>query len=489
MNAFRISGILITLALLFFNYKGELIEVNDGAGWDGRLYASYTAHLDESIAQKAINEYRFQRILPSVILNKTMLALNIPFTVPNVVAGFRLFNLILLLIALGYYFLISLKLKFSPEIEFLGLVFLFWSYPVLKMPGFNPIITDVGAFAMGMMVSYHFLCNHRLINILLILLGSFVYPTFILFGLLLIFPKEPYASSEQKFRPERFILPALFVLSFGIVYLGYYDQFSDTYADVNPTNKKALFISFLLALVYTYLIGGFMPDIKNFKDAISKVKWVYIIPVVLIFGFVKYLTSTYASPQPLQMSSGRYIINIIKQSVANPAVFFISHVIYFGWLPLLAGFTGKEIIQAIKNQGYGLAILLAGTGYMALGSESRQLINFYPLVVIVVLMGLQSKQPLKPWVIALLGISSLVLSRFWYSINGAGDIGKNLLQFPAQRYFQVFGPWMSNSTFFINLVICMMAFGVIFILHKTGNLFEPVKFAAQVSTKNIKKRK
>ena len=114
MNPYRIGGILITIILLFLNFKGELIEVNDGAGWDGRLYASYTAHLNESIAQKGINEYRFQRILMSVALNKTMKAFNVDFTVPNVVMGFKIFNLVFLLIALLYYYLISNKLKLTP---------------------------------------------------------------------------------------------------------------------------------------------------------------------------------------------------------------------------------------------------------------------------------------------------------------------------------------------------------------------------------------
>lgn len=492
MNLFRIGGILITIILLFLNFKGELIEVNDGAGWDGRLYASYTAHLDESIAQKGINEYRFQRILMSVALNKTMKAFNVDFTVPNVVMGFKIFNLVFLLIALLYYYLISNKLKLTPELEFLGLMCLFWCYPVLKMPGFNPIITDVGAFSMGMMVAYHFLCNHRIVNILLILLGSFVYPTFILFGFLLFFPKETYESSNKSFRPERFILPGIFLLCFVGAYFGYYSEFSDTYADVNPTNNNALFLSFLLALGYCYLIGAFLPDFKNIKEAISKVKWIYIVPIVLIFIFVKYMTGTYASPQPLQMSSGRYVINIMKQSVANPAVFLVSHIIYLGWLPLILIFMGKEMHAAIRSLGYGVAILFAGLGIMSLGSETRQLINFYPFLVVVALMALSKKQALKPWVLVVLGLSALALSRFWYSINGFGDIGKKLLEFPAQRYFQVFGPWMSNTTYFINLVICILGFVTLFILQKTGNFLDPIKIAKQTThiqpKKNVGKK-
>lgn len=63
----------------------------------------------------------------------------------------------------------------------------------------------------------------------------------------------------------------------------------------------------------------------------------------------------------------------------------------------MIGLAGKEMVQAIKNQGYGLAILFAGVGFMSLGSESRQLINFYPLLVIIALIAFKSKEKLKPW--------------------------------------------------------------------------------------------
>ena len=158
-------------------------------------------------------------------------------------------------------------------------------------------------------------------------------------------------------------------------------------------------------------------------------------------------------------------------------------------MPLLLVFAGKEMVKVIRNYGYGLAILFAGVGFMSLGSESRQLINFYPLFGVLALVALQSKQMLKPWVLVVLGLSSLILSRFWYTINGAGDIGKNLLQFPAQRYFQVFGPWMSNETFMTNFVICIMAFGSLFLLNKTGQLFDPVELKIVLQTKASKKRK
>ena len=288
---------------------------------------------------------------------------------------------------------------------------------------------------------------------------------------------------------ERLVLPALFLIAFVVVYFGFQNQFADTYSNINPTNRKLLFISVLLALGYMYQIGAFLPDFSNFKDALSKVKWIYLVPIVLIILFIKYMTATYTSPNPENIGGGRYLINIVKQAVANPGVFLVSHIIYFGWLPLMLIFAGKEMVNAIRSLGYGVAILLAGVGFMSLGSESRQLINFYPVFVVAALLALQKKQALKPWVLALFGVSSLILSRFWYSITGYGDLGVNLTEWPAQRYFQVFGPWMSNSTYAMNLFICLIAVSVILILQKTGNLLDPIPVKSVVQTKPTNKRK
>ena len=488
MKYIRPLLIIITCLLFFLNFKGEIIPVNNGMGWDGRLYAYYTAQLDSAIQEKRINEYRFQRILMSVVLNKSMKAMNIEFSVDNTVMAFKVFNLLFLLIALLYYFLISRKLGFTPLNEMLGLAALFWCFPILKIPGFNPIITDVGAFSLGIMVVYHFLCNHRIVNIFLILLGSFVYPTFLLFGLLIIFPRESYSSKDNAYRPERLILPSLYLLVFLVAYFGYQNDFSDTYADVNPTNSKALWLSILIALAYCYFIGAFLPDFKRTKEIFQKINWLYLIPIIGIFVIIRYLTHNYASPQPQQMSTGRYIINIMKQSVANPGVFIVAHIIYFGWLPILLIWLKKPIVTTIRANGYGLSILLAGVGFMSLGSESRQLINFYPLFVILVIMSLQNIKAINQIVVFGFAFSSLLLSRFWY-VFGSGDISKNLLKYPAQRYFQFFGPWMSNEAYLQNLLITGFVFLVFLILQKTGYLFEIAQIKSKVTTGINKKRK
>ncbi len=488
MKYSRYILILITCLLFFFNFKGELIPVNNGMGWDGRLYGSYTAMLDSALLQKKINEYRFQRIFMSVVLNKSMKALKIDFTVDNTVMGFKIFNLVFLLIALFYYFLISRKLGFTPLNEMLGLAALFWCFPILKIPGYNPIITDVGAFSIGMMVVYHYLCNHRIVNLFLILIGSFVYPTFLLFGLLLIFQKEEYTSSEKSFRLERVIFPLIYLTVFLIAYFGYQNEFSDTYANINPTNRNALWLSILIALAYCYVIGVIIPDVTKIKEIVSKVNWIYFIPVIGIFILIRYLTHTYASPQPQQMSTGRYIINIMKQSVANPGVFFVSHIIYFGWVPILLLWMRKSFVATIRANGYGLTILLIGIAFMSLGSESRQLINFYPLFVILVIMSLQNMKAINSIIVYSYLISSLLLSRFWYII-GPDDISTKLLEYPAQRYFQFFGPWMSNQVYFQNLLIVGLAILVFFFIQKTGYLFELAQAKPKLKPAINKKRK
>jgi 4-amino-4-deoxy-L-arabinose transferase-like glycosyltransferase len=149
----------------------------------------------------------------------------------------------------------------------------------------------------------------------------------------------------------------------------------------------------------------------------------------------------------------------------------------------------KTILSVFRANGYGLVILLTGVGFMSLGSESRQLINFYPLFVILVLMALEKMKELKPITVIAFAISSLILSRFWYTIATEGDISKNLLQYPAQRYFQFFGPWMSNDVYFMNLLIVIVAVVAFVIMQKTGNLFQLATVKPKIKQTVNKSRK
>jgi len=475
--------ILITLALIAYNHNGEIIPVNDGMGWDGRLYASYAANLERSLNEKAINEYRFQRVLMSVVISKVAGITGTTLDIPTTVKAFKLFNLFWLLLALFYFLLLLQHMKLPDWIEILGFAGLFWCFPILKMTGYNPIITDTGAFALGVAMVYHYLKANYIIMLAIALIGSFVWPTFILFGFLIFMKKENIQDLKSTgFRLERMLLPAIYLLVFLIVSQAYADQFYDTYADVNPITKSALFISVIIGAAYCYGATGFIPNFSAINDLIKSIKWLWIIPVVLIFVAVKFIVGHYASPQPEQMSGGRYIINVIKQSVVNPGVFYVSHIIYFGFPLILIAFNGHKFVKVLRNYGFGMLILTGGIIFMSLGSESRQLINFYPLFVILLMQSLADlKTPKLEWIIGL-AVLAIVWSRFWYTINDGGDIGKNLLAYPAQRYFQVFGPWMSNPNYFMNLLYCILLTAVVFMIYKlqlspvvAKNVSNPIK--------------
>jgi hypothetical protein len=458
---------LITIALIAYNHNSEIIPVNDGMGWDGRLYASYAANLERSLDEKAINEYRFQRVLMSVVISKVASMTGTTLDIPTTVKAFKLFNIFWLFLALFYFLLLLQHLKLPDWIEIVGFAGLFWCFPIIKMTGYNPIITDTGAFALGVAMVYHYLKGHYPVMLAIVLIGSFVWPTFILFGLLIFMKRETVqVPNTTKFRLERLILPVAYLLVFMIVSQGFADQFYDTYADVNPITKSTLFISVLIGAAYCYGASGFIPSFNALNDLVKSVKWLWIIPVVLIFIGVKYVVGQYASPQPEQMSGGRYIINIIKQSVANPGVFYVSHIIYFGFPMVLLVFNGPNFVKVIREYGFGMLVLAGGIIFMSLGSESRQLINFYPLLVVLFMKSLVGlKTPKLGWIIGM-SLLAILWSRFWYTINDGGDIGKNLLQYPAQRYFQVFGPWMSNPTYFMNLLYCILLAAAVFAFYK-----------------------
>jgi hypothetical protein len=55
----------------------------------------------------------------------------------------------------------------------------------------------------------------------------------------------------------------------------------------------------------------------------------------------------------------------------------------------------------------------------------------------------------RTWQIGTIATISLVVSRVWFPINQGVIEGAPPLEYPAQFYFMNFGPWMSNSAYWV----------------------------------------
>jgi len=77
----------------------ERLTVNGGFGWDGMWYGSWAKDFYNAIFIQRVPAYYVQRILPSAIVHYGMRLLGVPLHDKNILLGFDIYNLVLLLLS------------------------------------------------------------------------------------------------------------------------------------------------------------------------------------------------------------------------------------------------------------------------------------------------------------------------------------------------------------------------------------------------------
>jgi hypothetical protein len=390
-NIIRTLYIAITIAILCFNFNREIINVNDGAGWDGKFYVTATQNCFELIEGKFFDQYQFQRILLPITVNRVMWMSNIEPTFLNIILAFRMLNFLLICIAIAYFILISKRLSLSIGAEVIGFCSLFWCFPVLKLSFYYPLLSDVAALSIGTMITYYYFSSRMLVMLLLIFIGSFVFPTFIFFSLLIFFKNKPLAMDNVKGFIQKLILPVAFLITIVLLYYFDWRTLFGSFNGSAPVNKSLFPLSVVIVALYLYFISLILPNVKQavlfaYKSIRPKFLFLCIIVVVAV-TLVKML---FANNAQTQFTALQYLTNIIKQSITNPGISLIAHTAYYGLFLVPLVFFRRQIKEAILRFGYGMIFLMLCVAMMATGSESRQLINFYPLIVVIVLIAIQS---------------------------------------------------------------------------------------------------
>src|SRR5262249_2247085 len=138
-----------------------------------------------------LDGYYVQRVLPSAVLHHVLRLLAIPPTKPVIVWSFGLLNAALLALTAYIWCRVADQLGVGGRGRWLGFVGLFVNYAVLKMAAYYPVLTDIPAFAVGMLMLSCYLGRRHLALAAVTALGSFVWPTLFYQGaLFLLFPRD-----------------------------------------------------------------------------------------------------------------------------------------------------------------------------------------------------------------------------------------------------------------------------------------------------------
>lgn len=453
------SGVAVVL--------GEHIPLNNGFGFEAfTVYKPITQNLPEHFRGRKIDAYSIQRILPFVTAHFGLRALGLPLKGRNIRSFFAAYNLTLLLVAVWLWLRIARDHGLSARGAWLGFIGLFANFAVLKLTFYYPVNIDTTALLLGV-ATLHFYGRQATWKLLLVCMaGLLIWPTTLLVGTVLLCLPASTGSGDPdgSARNQGLILALISGLILAVLAVfGYAHYVVGVRAPSGGAEAVHSLMPLSLAVVAVYLFLVLRPllagvEIAKGGDAIrSALSGSRLTAVVVLWAGYLFLTRVLANPGPPRLSTWNYLVHYVSLgATARPAQFLIAHVTYCGALCLVLILLWPRVASCARRLGWGLAMVVAFAVVLGVNSETRQLINVWPFLVLPgVLVVERLHLPLRFH--GTLAVFALLLSKIWFPINYAvsslGEAGRafprgagSYLDFPAQAYFMNFGPWMSNLT-------------------------------------------
>ena len=527
---FTISSALLTfclgsLMILF----GGLIDVGGGAGFDGIIYQEQVRNFEQLFAEKRLNSTdilpgqpaKVNRFLPSMIVHYGMKSFGIPFEPANIVKAFQYHNLIWLVLASLAWGGITFRLKLQEKSKWFGWVMFFCTWATLRMPFFDPVLTDTTALCLALIMLFFFFQKEFIAIPGLILtgfLGGFVWqPILIYTYILLLFPREAKFITQ----PTNWInllvkiVPTLaFLVGFLQVYLfsggaNHFETLNNGAGGAYPTYMNWLFLSVLLTGAFTFFYFYYLYINSSYKNlfyiftphpeekinpAQSLIQLMKrILPVFLLYFAVGHFHDSVSSDGVAEVT-GKAVTNVATSIVSNPLSilqffyydyalhapleFLVAHVVYFGIWWVIATVFFPQVAEQIREYG-GVGIILIFTASLAssiFNPQSRIGTAFMPFLFVFVILMVDKHNWNKKYLWILGGIN-LFVSKFWMPIGAMLEpVIQNGQQVGAQKgvgwdqFFMAFGIQMPPKWYWI--YSALFAILVAWLIYERRNLFQ-----------------
>ncbi|MFH1360510.1 MAG: hypothetical protein ABIJ41_05680 [Candidatus Omnitrophota bacterium] len=464
-------ALLIGLAGFFFGEKAP----QAGSLGDEKYYLLITKFFQPLVFEHGLDDYRLQRILPCALVHYSLKLFSIPLTIDNIVHAFGFINVLLLGLIAYVWCLISDEIRLSQQGRWLGAIALFCNFHILKYIPYIQVSTDLFAYAITLSLIYFYLKNNVWALLSLVVIGSFIWPTILYTGtILILFPRDQHALKETSPAPLflNFALPIglsvfvlwkmqmiLKVLHSGAIYA--YGIFS---MGSNRPIMSVIYVS--IGIVIAYLFATLSPLFnqgelyqgKYWTRHLRPTRWIMAVSVIMVVKLILYYGAVKHDARPLDY----LITNLLIVSAMQPGAFLVSHVMYFGPVVLFLFFLWKPFCRLIQECGPGLLLCMVLVVVFALDSESRKQMNTFPFLVpfLIKAMDQLTIKRIHFWV---LGLLSLVFSKVWLPIHAWPWSGK-VLEFPDQFYYMNMGPWMSHAMYALQGGIVILTAAAIYFI-------------------------
>ena len=357
---------LITLVVLGgFNlfFYGEIILEGNGFGYEeGAEFRELVLNFPERIGSHQVLKYYVQRAFPSFVLHYSFKILGI--TNPSnrdIINGFRAYNLALLILAVVIWQKITEEIKLSPLGRWAAYIGLFVNVFVLKLYFYRPVFTDQTAFVLGVLLLYFYLKRQWVGFWITVIVGSFTWQTMIYYGVVLFLFSKPIPEREKPLLFTRLRLDVVFS-SIAVIWLlqtlreGFARGLEDKWWILD---KSVIYLSILIACVYFWLVLRSLlnfPLLYQIKDHIYSLISINLPISIAVYWGVNAVINTYGLDSAEYVYMRLFVRNAVYKAIGAPAVFLVSHIVYFGPLVLLTIFFWKDVVKQIQRFPIGLTL-------------------------------------------------------------------------------------------------------------------------------------
>lgn len=430
----------------------DRLAIHGGLGWDGTHYSRIAADPVQVLRSGELDAYRVQRILPPLVVHVGLRIARAEPSPAHMVVAFEVLNACLLTVAAALWVAIARTLQLNSRMAWLGWLGLFVNFACMRQASYDPVLTDISAFALGIAMLLCFL--RRLYGTLAVLMlaGAFTWPVAAPIGLFLIaVPPTPLAERDESGRLAMVAALAVALATCVLTaYLYYAKGFEWRPAMPGAiTASIVLVTAFVAAVTFILLHGARFGDLERIWRAVELRNVALAVAVVIL--------AQLAQKALVQVSGGPILRSTLRTlgllAVAKPFNFFVPHVVYFGSIVCLMAVTWPTVSRVAREWGLGIVGILLLTIGLGLNSESRQAMMGFPFFVAVTVVAVSRGHWPRwgNWLVAALG---LFASKIWMPMPlvDVQTTDASIEQYPMQWYFMNHGPWMTVSNFAIQAV-------------------------------------
>lgn len=428
---------------------GERFFLGEGLGWDGQHYAELAARFPDILWERSQSPYRLGRLLPSVLVHYGLSLPGLPMKASNIVLGFLVLNAACLVLSAWLWTRIASRLDLSERGLWFGYIGLFCGHGMLKILYYSPVMTDATIIALSLAMVDAWLADRPARLLVVVALGAWTWPTMLVLGsLLYLFPRRTLPEGPPVPAAAWSAAATLAFLAGGAVVILILRYPGDYFAQASPIRLALLPLNAVLVAGFFYAALKTLLDTPElrWRSLASSLKSArLLVPLVLAAASVAFMLGLGRQEPSWALAS---LQDALSRPFRLPLISFVGHVVYLGPIMLVLALRWKEFCGVVHSYGPGMVLFMTGGLLLALGPDSRQLYNVFPVAVVLLAQVIDRSKPAVS-AIAVFAAITLISSKVWYPIN-RGEFPpyqvETCMEFPWQRLFMNNGasmsPWM-----------------------------------------------